>query len=308
MTNEFRLATHRERMINDATIDFNFKEEGHIYTSKNRKSYISITRLLKEMGISPNYDAVNEDVLKKASEYGTYIHSEIEQYCKFNDDGISKEFDNFKAWSKKNQINFIASEYRVHNSTYAGSIDLIYMQDGELVISDIKTTSEVHKDSVSWQLSLYRYLLGEQIEKATCIHIKKDIFEIVDIPLKSNEECEALIRAYENNEKYDVALIEEEKVLKLFELQETLKQMDAEKKKIEKQIQSFKDMCLQAMQDRNLLSVELNADDKKLKITRVISKDKESIDYDKLIADNPQINIDQYKKYTPVKEYVKISG
>ena len=32
------------------------------------------------------------------------------------------------------------------------------------------------------------------------------------------------------------------------------------------------------MQERNLVSVELSADDKKLKITRVMPKDKETID------------------------------
>lgn len=306
MLNEWRLKTHRDRLLKDANIGFKFYEEEHRYTDKNKTEYKSITRLLKEMGVSPSYDSVDKEKLEEASRYGKFIHKDIEEYVKDGTIGVSKELENFIKWSKGKS--FIASEYMVHNDKYAGSIDLIYIENGELVISDIKTTSQIHTDSVSWQLSLYRYLLGEDIKKATCIHIRPNLYEIKEIPLKSNEECENFLKAYEENKNYSVALIEEEKVLKLFELQETLKEMEKQKKAIENQIQSFKDLCLNAMQEKNLISVELTADDKKLKITRVISKDKESIDYDKLIADNPQIKIDQYKKYTPVKEYVKISG
>lgn len=306
MLNEWKLETHKQRIIDDAVLGFKFYDENHRYTDKNKTEYKSITRVLREMNVSPNYDTVDKDVLKKASEYGTFIHKDIEEYVKENIIGISTELQSFINWAK-GKI-FIASEYMVHNDKYAGSIDLIYIENGELVISDIKTTSQIHKDSVSWQLSLYRYLLGEDIKKATCIHIRPDLFEIEEIPLKDNSECENFLTAYEENKNYSVALIEEEKVLKLFELQETLKEMEKQKKSIENQIQSFKDLCLNAMQEKKLISVELTADDKKLKITRVISKDKESIDYDSLLKDNPQIKIDQYKKYTPVKEYVKISG
>ena len=307
MTNEWRLQTHKDRLLNDATINFNFNETKHIYSSKENKNYTSITRLLRETGISPSYDGVDEDLLKKSAEYGTFVHAEIENYVKQDEMGISQELDNFYKWSKKEGLSFIASEYRVHNDKYAGSIDLIYSKDGELYISDIKTTSTLHIDAVSWQLSLYRYLLGENINKGTVIHIKRDTFEVKEIPLKSNEECENLLRAYEKGEKYSVAIVEETAIARLFELQEYVKQMEAQQKQAKKELETIKAELLENMQQRNLVSVELSADDKKLKITRVISKDKESIDYDSLLKDNPQIDIDQYKVYTPVKEYIKIS-
>jgi hypothetical protein len=132
----------------------------------------------------------------------------------------------------------------VHLKNYAGIIDLIYTEKGELVISDIKTTASVHKDAVSWQLSLYNYLLGENIKKATCIHIRPNIFEVLDIPLKSYEECEKFLQDYENGDSYSVMVMEEENIAKLFELYETLNLLDQQKKYAENQIQAFKQALL----------------------------------------------------------------
>ena len=54
-----------------------FDSETHTYTNEEGKKLISVTTLLKQEGISPNYDCVNEDVLKAAADRGTYIHKEI---------------------------------------------------------------------------------------------------------------------------------------------------------------------------------------------------------------------------------------
>lgn len=306
MINPYILETHKDRLVNDAVINFKFDGVRHVYSSKENKNYTSITRVLKELGISPSYDSVNTEILEQAKNYGDQVHGDIENYCKFNE-SFTAEADKFIMWSKNNKINFVASEYRVHNKEFAGSIDLIYRQNNELVISDIKTTSQIHKESVSWQLSLYRYLLGEKIEKATCIHIRPDLFEVVDIPLKSNEECENLLNDYLYKGKYDVALLEEQQIQVLVDLQETINNLKQQQKEAENKLQEIKDKIMNAMDDKNLLSVEIELNDRKLKITKVAPKDKENIDYKTLIQDHPEIEIDKYKSYTPVKPYIKIS-
>lgn len=308
MINPYILETHKDRLVNDAVINFKFdgSKNKHSYSSKENKSYIPITTMLKELGISPSYDNVNKEVLEQAKKYGDQVHQDIENYCKFNE-SFTAEADKFIVWSKNNQINFVGSEYRVHNKEFAGSIDLIYRQNNELVISDIKTTSQVHKESVSWQLSLYRYLLGEKIEKATCIHIRPDLFEVIDIPLKSNEECENLLNDYLYKGKYDVALLEEQQIQVLVDLQETINNLKQQQKEAENKLQTIKDALMNAMDEKNLLSVEIELNDRKLKITKVAPKDKETIDYKKLLIDNPNLDIEPYKTYSPVKPYIKIS-
>lgn len=308
MINPYILETHKDRLVNDAVINFkvDFSKGKHIYFSKENKSYISITTMLKELGISPSYDSVNKEVLEQAKKYGDQVHQDIENYCKFNE-SFTAEADKFIVWSKNNQINFVGSEYRVHNKEFAGSIDLIYRQNNELVISDIKTTSQVHKEAVSWQLSLYRYLLGEKIEKATCIHIRPDLFEVIDIPLKSNEECENLLNDYLYKGKYDVALLEEQQIQVLVDLQETINNLKQQQKEAENKLQTIKDAIMNAMDEKNLLSVEIELNDRKLKITKVAPKDKETIDYKQLLIDNPSLDIEPYKSYSPVKPFLRIS-
>lgn len=309
MINPFRLETHKERMVKDALLDFTFDDTNnkHLYSSRDKSKYTSITTMLRDMGISPSYDSVDEKKLKESVAYGKMIHSEIENYCKLDETGITDELQEFIKWSKKQRLSFIASEYLVHNSELAGAIDLIYQENGELVISDIKTTSQIHKDSVSWQLSLYRYLLGERIEKATCIHIRPDLFEVVEIPLKSNEECENLIKSYLNDTRYQVDLLKQKDIRTLIELQAKLKALDEEKKKIEAIQQRFKEQVCEAMQDRGLLKVELIDGDNKLTFNLILSKDKETIDINKLKKEHPELDLTKYTKYTKVKPYVKVS-
>lgn len=309
MINPFRLETHKERMVKDALIDFQFygEKNHHDYFSRDKSKYTSITTMLKDLGISPSYKNVSKQKLNEAKEYGKLIHSQIENYCKLDDKGFTSELQEFIKWSKKQRLSFIASEYLVHNSELAGAIDLIYQENGELVISDIKTTSQIHKDSVSWQLSLYRYLLGERIEKATCIHIRPDLFEVVEIPLKSNEECENLIKSYLNDTRYQVDLLKQKDIRTLIELQAKLKALDEEKKKIEAIQQRFKEQVCEAMQDRGLLKVELIDGDNKLTFNLILSKDKETIDINKLKKEHPELDLTKYTKYTKVKPYVKVS-
>lgn len=309
MINPFRLETHKERMVKDALLDFRFDDTNnkHLYSSRDKNQYTSITTMLRDMGISPSYDSVDEKKLKESVAYGKMIHSEIENYCKLDETGITDELQEFIKWSKKQRLSFIASEYLVHNSELAGAIDLIYQENGELVISDIKTTSQIHTDSVSWQLSLYRYLLGEKIEKATCIHIRPNLFEVKEIPLKSNEECENLIKSYLNDTRYQVDLLKQKDIRTLIELQAKLKKLDEEKKKIEAIQQRFKEQVCEAMQDRGLLKVELIDGENKLTFNLILSKGKETIDINKLKKEHPELDLTKYTKYTKVKPYVKVN-
>lgn len=306
MINPFILETHKERLINDAVINLKFSEENHKYTSKDFNQFVSITTILKEMGITPNYDVVDEEVLNRAIDYGKLIHKEIENYCKLEETGITHELEDFIKWSKSNKLNYVASEYIVHNEKVAGTIDLIYRQNNELVISDIKTTSQVHKEAVSWQLSLYRYLLKENIEKATCIHIRPDKFEVIEIPLKSNEECEELLNCYFNNTRYEIAILEQNKINKLVQSQNELKVLQDKQKEIENTMKSIKEMCLQEMDKRGLIKVEIKQDDTKLLITKVESK-QTSVDMEKLKQDHPEIDYDNYTKTTYKKPFIKIT-
>ena len=138
-----------------------FDEATHTYTLDGRK-LISVTQLLQKAEISPDYSLVDEKTLKESAERGSMIHGEIEAYNKTMEIGFTDECQEYIAWLHTTKSKCLKSEFEVHNDYVAGRADLLLEENGKKVIADIKTTSALHKDSVSWQLSLYAYLLGDK--------------------------------------------------------------------------------------------------------------------------------------------------
>ena len=58
----------------------------------------------------------------------------------------------------------LANEYTVSDEEYfASNIDCVWEKEGEISLADIKTTYRIDKESLSWQLSIYAYLLRGRI-------------------------------------------------------------------------------------------------------------------------------------------------
>ena len=285
-----------------------FDENEHKYYVDG-KELISTTQLMRKHNLAPDYSTVDENTLRKSAEYGKIVHSELELFIKNDTPSFTQEVENFEMWIKENQLekSLVASELMVNNDLVAGTIDFIFENDNGLVIADFKTTSQVHKDAVSWQLSIYRELLGLPIDKGVCFHIKGDIFEIIDIPLKTKEEVNKLFDAERNGVLYQTTdLIESESVEKLVEFQMQLMAMEEAKKKIEEQMDAFKTYALQEMEARGLLNYKVNCRGVELSLTRVLEGKRESVDAKKLQADMPEI-YDKYKKISTTKSFVKVS-
>lgn len=285
-----------------------FDEKEHKYYVDG-KELISTTQLMKKHNLSPDYSSVDEETLNKSANYGTLIHKELELFIKKDEVSFTQEVENFELWIKENKLenNMVASELQVNNDLVAGTIDFIYEDADGLVIADFKTTSQVHKEAVSWQLSIYRELLGVEIKKGVCFHLKGGLFEVLDIPLKQKEEVERLFDAERNGELYKpYDLIPSDSVEALVQFQLQLMAMDEAKKKIETQMEAFKDYCLQEMEARGLMKYEINNNGIKLTITRVLESKSESVDAKQLKVDNPEL-FEKYKKIKTTKSYVKVS-
>lgn len=283
-----------------------FDELEHKYYVSG-KELISTTQLMRKHNLAPDYASVDETTLRKSAEYGNIVHKELELFIKEDKPSFTQEVENFEMWIKENQLedSMIASELKVNNDLVAGTIDFIYQDDG-LVIADFKTTSQVHKDAVSWQLSIYRELLGMEIKKGVCFHIKGDLFEVIEIPLKTKEEVEKLFDAERKGELYQTNdLIASDSVEALVNLQMQLMAMEETKKQIEAQMSAFKEYCLQEMEARGLLSYKVNCNGIELSLTRVLEGKREGIDTKKLKADNPEL-YEKYKTITTTKSYVKV--
>ena len=150
---------------------YRLDKDTHVYYYGEERINISVTQLLRKHGISPCYGAVDSDILEAASRKGTLIHEEIEHYIKYGHVGFTEEFGQYLEAIQG--YTPMLSEHTVGSLAYsvAGTIDLV-ADNGE-ILADFKTTSTLHKESISWQLSLLSYLGGYNPKKLLAFHLGK---------------------------------------------------------------------------------------------------------------------------------------
>ena len=146
-----------------------FDKENHTYKllkdSGEQIDLISATTLLKKHGLSPDYTKVKGEVLKLKADRGTVIHEELEKYINHKEIGFTGELDAFIETCFANDILPSKSEFMVWNDEIAGTVDVAGLIGDKTFIGDFKTTANLHIEAVSWQLSLYAYLMKEKFDK-----------------------------------------------------------------------------------------------------------------------------------------------
>ena len=290
-----------------------FYPETHEYYNDNKK-LLSVTQLMRKHGLAPSYDGVPSEVLQRAAEKGTLVHKEIEDYIKKGEVGFTAELTAFKRYADTQENTSVyESEYILYNDIVAGTADLILIENGEFIIADIKTTSTLHKEAVSWQLSIYAELFnarvtdGNTITRGQVFHFDKDgELNVVEIPLKPVEEVKRLLDCERKGEIYtQTAVVEgmEDLPLQSLMVMEThLKRLDEEKKKTEARAQELRAEIMAAMEQNGVKSFE----NESIKLTYVEPTTRTSIDSTKLKAEMPEI-AEKYTKTSQVKASLRIT-
>ena len=286
-----------------------FDETLHQYKNDDR-ILISTTQLMTKHGLAPDYSGVSMSVLQAKAERGTLIHKEIEDFIKTKELGFTDEVYLFKNYIEQNEIQVVQSEDMVYNDVIAGTIDLILLKDKQPIIADIKTTSTLHKDSVSWQLSIYLYLFTDATEdlynsfKGCAYHFNKGKLKVVEIPLKSFSqvnrlvECERLGIIYHE----ETALVPLEQLTRLAEIEKQIANFETMKKQLESQREELKNNLIIAMEEKGIMSLESD----KLKITYIAPQERQTFDSKKLEKEMPEI-YSQFLKTTKTKASVRIT-
>lgn len=155
-----------------------FNHDEHTYMLGG-KELSGITSVISRQLFPDKYRDVPEDVLKKAAERGTMIHS----ICELVDDmGISHDSDEAQGYKELKDdwgLRYECSEYLVSDDEhYASCIDKVYREnETDFTLGDIKTTYVLDKESVRWQLSIYAYLF--ELQNPGCKAVR-----IIDIWLR----------------------------------------------------------------------------------------------------------------------------
>lgn len=283
-----------------------FDAEKHEYFDGEKK-LISVTQLLRNQGLAPDYSGVSDSVLNAKAERGKLVHSEIEDFINNGELGFTNELSAFIDVCAENGVNPLESEKIVSNDLVAGTFDLLCEERGKTVLVDYKTTATLHKDSVSWQLSLYKNLYegmtGKKIDELKAYHFTNGGLRVVDIPEKPQAEVERLMQCEREGTQFTQSVMVSEKALaELAEVESLIKTIEEQKKEAQARSESLRAAIMTAMKENAILS--LNND--RMKITYVAPYSRTSVDSARLKKDRPEI-YSEYQKSTTVKESLKIT-
>ena len=203
-----------------------FIEEQHIYLLDG-VIIPSVSEILHFI-YPDKYKSVPSNILNKKASYGSKLHLAIEMYeinlKEMNHeealnttivalDLIYLQETSLKQYLKLKErynIQVVEQEQMIHyKDIYAGRFDMIATIEKERCLCDIKTTAELDKDYLSWQLSLYAYAYNclnkdNHFNKLYAIWLpKKDLGQLVEIDFKTEKEIQEVLEKFKEfkNEK-----------------------------------------------------------------------------------------------------------
>lgn len=291
-------------------MEIKFDETLHKYTVDG-KEVISVTQLLQKHKITPSYDAVDKELLRMASERGTLIHEEVENWIEKGESGFTEEAYYICDYLKDDAFygSDILSEHMVANDIVAGRFDLLYPNGGhKLVLADIKTGNTKHLYGWTWQLSLYKYLYermyNKKIEYLKILWTHDEDLTVIPCEYVGDDKIENLLNAEREGRLIsDVDLgVSEEELEDLEELMEDIKSKEEELNLLKEKVDKVKETLYGTMEKEGIKTVDRN----NLKITYVAPSTRVSVDSKKLQKEEPEI----YKKYvktTTVAGSIKIT-
>jgi hypothetical protein len=267
-----------------------FNEETHQYFLESdfeQKELISVTTLLKKHGLSPNYAKISKNVLSASAERGKIIHEELSNYILRREIGFTAELQQFIDICSTENFKPLKSEFMVYNDEIAGTVDMSGIHNDKTFLADFKTTATLHLEAISWQLSLYEYLIGENFDELLAFHFTNGGLEIVPIERIDRAEIEKLLECERNGtiyKKQELQLQSEQKDL-LLKIQCDLQLLDEQKKALENQQDKIKQQIMRAMEQSNIKSYENDY----FKMTYVEANTRETIDSTRLKKEMPEI-------------------
>ena len=168
----------------------------------------SITEILK-IRFGGKYSHVDSETLKRASESGTKVHEAIEHYVRTGEVMNFPEVRNFMFLQDRYNFEVCDCEVPVilwmdDEPVSAGRCDLLIEMDGKIGGADIKRTSSLDKEYLSYQLNLYRTAFrqsyGIEWEFLRGIHLRGDVRKFVNIPINEDVALEIVQEWRNNNE------------------------------------------------------------------------------------------------------------
>lgn len=286
-----------------------FDEAAHTYTLEGVR-LSGVTAIVKWM-FPDTYKDIPQSVLDKAAEHGSLIHKKCEQYdnCGFGDD--LQEVREYVRLKAENGLTTLENEYLVDDGKdIASSIDVVFDKDesGMYSLADIKTTSKIHKDNVTLQLSIYAYLFercnkGKKVGRLFVIWLPKEQYgkaELMELKRIGSADCKKIVKAYvakedatPYREKYfggveasmEIEPIEEAMPANLKDAEDEIIKIETQLKQMEERKKELKEGLYDLMVQHNVKKWQ----SKRLQIIRKLESTRESIDTAKVKKQYPEV-------------------
>ena len=294
-----------------------FLPEDHRYFNPENGRYLSgITGLLSRQLFPDKYDGIPQATLDAAAAKGSSIHEECADLATFGVAGTYPETAAFARLLTREGIEPLEAEYTVSDGEhYASKIDLI---DRSLNLYDLKTTSTLDTEYVSWQLSIYAHLFelqnpGLQVGRLSSIHLRGKRAKLVRVERKSAEAISRLLADDLAGRQYihqpDAHLTpaggadaQEGVLAKLTDIERAIIEIKTRLAQAEEQKKSLTEALYREMDARGVYKL----DSPTLSITRIADTTAETFDSKAFRADHPEL-YGKYLRETQRKGYVKIT-
>lgn len=283
-----------------------FCELDHTYTLDG-KSLSGVTSILNRQLFADKYSGISDEVLNKAAEYGKGVHESIELYDSL---GIGEDEDAVKSYIKlcqKEGLTRLDNEYLISDNDYvASSIDVVF---DDCSLADIKTTSHLDEEYVSWQLSIYAYLFEKQnpdlqANRLLAIWLPKARYgkpKVVEVPRKPVSEVIRLIEADKAGQQYVPSVAASTEITIANDVVQEVIRIERELKELKDKQTELREGLLKQMQDHNIKSFKTDG----LSLTRKLATTKTSLDSKMLQEKYPEI-YNECLKTSEVKESLLI--
>lgn len=285
-----------------------FHEDTHTYDYEGRQLK-GITKIIKERLFPDEYANVPDYILQKAADFGHKIHSDIELY----DNGVpieSEYVDAYENLKLKNNLINVCNEYLVSDlNEFASSIDIVMQRGDEIILVDTKTTYNLNRDYVAWQLSVYKYFFELQNPdlKVSSImvlwyKIRKEILEDTElIDLSDNIHSEEDVKNLLYSDNFQVEVKNNDNVV-CPTLMDELLSIERNLKELNKRRDTIKEQILDVMVRTSMKSVKFD----NMTITLKDSSVRSSLDSKSLKKDLPDV-YEKYVKNTSVSPSLLIT-
>ncbi len=254
-----------------------------------------ITGFLKKRVFPNKYKDIPLWILDRAASNGTLIHESIELLDGgFPPAEMSDELKSYQRIKKENNLTTVTNEYIVTDKEhFASGIDLVLTNDKEeIILADIKTTSVLDKEYVSWQLSIYAYLFEMQnpslkADKLFVIWLRGDKSEYAEVERIDTEIIKDLLQCEVDGKQFvnplakpeaDVPVAIKNAEYSVYTLVTQLKELNEKKKQLSEGL-------LKLMQENDVKSYK----GQYITLSRKAAYTKKSIDSKKLEKKYPEV-------------------